>query len=88
MIGGPPRNSHLARNLKVAREEKRLTKRGLAALAAVQNNTVHYIEAGKIKDPRGSYILRIAEILGVSVSWLYYGSGSPSRQTGLERKKE
>lgn len=74
IIGGPPTDSHLARNLQIARECRGMTQRQLGRLARLQCNTINYIESGYVKDPRGSFILRIAEVLQVKPRFLYYGT--------------
>ena len=61
----------LVKRLKSAMKEKELNPSGLAEAACVGSTFVYDILKGKSKNPTTSKLSSVAEILDVSVSWLY-----------------
>lgn len=72
-----------AERLKAARLNKGLGSVELGALLSVGNSSVSRWEAG-VREPSLDTIANIAEILGVSVSYLIGGSDEPTPKTGTQ----
>lgn len=66
----------LAERLEYAREIRGLSRRGLSMKAGVAETLVQRIEKGNIKDPRGSTVSKLAEILECTPEWLQFGAGA------------
>ncbi len=58
-------------NLRVAREKKGYSKRGLSVRAGLSTNTVQYIESGYRVDPATSHSVALAKALGTTVEKLW-----------------
>jgi transcriptional regulator with XRE-family HTH domain len=63
----------LAERLSWSREQARLSKAELEALAGLPPTSVHYIERGR--SPSAEALQRIAAVLGASTNWLLSGEG-------------
>ena len=71
--GGRPRTlavSPLGQRIEAAAKRRKMSRDEVAAAAGLSAPTLHLICTGKIRDPKTSTLLAIAEALGVPVTRL------------------
>jgi len=73
----------IRRRFRVAREERRLSQREMAALLGVSQATISGIETGRVKIGAGS-LARFAEILGKPITFFY----PPGSEAQSDREKK
>jgi transcriptional regulator with XRE-family HTH domain len=69
--------SGVAERVKAKRIERNLTRNALAAKASLGRAVVSRLERGK-REPRHETLKKLADALGVTVSWLITGPEPPS----------
>lgn len=67
-----------AKNLREARERKQITRRDFAKQLNVTAQTYGAYELGQ-REPRFDVLLKISELLGVSLDWLLKGDNSKAK---------
>lgn len=76
-------NESFSARFKQARESKGLSQTAVSDKLGVTPQAVQQWEFGKT-EPRGKRIEALAEVLGVSVTWLQFGSGPLEPPTSLQ----
>lgn len=74
----------LGRRIAFARGLANLSAARLGKLANLSSAIVAMIEKGDRKDPVGSTVASIAQVLGVSTDWLLTGVGDPPTKEQVE----
>lgn len=65
----------LHERLRRARETAELSQRELSRLAGLSEGTVWFIECRPDKETAQSFVVALADVLGVSLDWLVRGLG-------------
>jgi transcriptional regulator with XRE-family HTH domain len=63
----------LSENLKRLRTQKGMTQRAAAEAAGIATNHLGHLETGRIQNPRGDVLLRLAKVFGTTVEQLLEG---------------
>lgn len=73
----------MGRRLKIIRMKNLMTQGEFGKLLGIQQNTVHQIEAGKVRVSRKPFTLAtLRAILGPHLNFVLYGSGAENYATG------
>ena len=72
----------LAQRFKYAREAAGLTKADLARALGISRASVTQIESGITKNLRGSTLVSLEQVTGISSEWVEEGRGSPRKRPG------
>lgn len=67
-----------AKNLRIARERKQITRRDFAKQLHITAQTYGAYELGQ-REPRFDVLLKISELLGVSIDWLLKGDNAKAK---------
>lgn len=76
----------LPERLLWARKTAGLTTRELAAEAQVSLGYPSALECGQVKKPSVEAVKRLADALGVSFEWVYWGAGRTPSERSLKRR--
>lgn len=68
--------ANLAARLRLAREKRGLTGRGLDRAAELHQGHVNQIERGEITDLSMATLAKLARALNLAVGWLGFGEGA------------
>jgi DNA-binding XRE family transcriptional regulator len=77
--------STLGKRVLLRRRDLNLTQAELATQAKISANTIARLERGVVQDLRGSHIVRLADVLGVSADYLLGRDQEPQRVSETTR---